>query len=290
MSNAALATTQTIDKFKQQYESNITKLEQAQKQLAQTAQRVQDQKALLMQTKLQEGAEAGKLIAPEAEQRDKAEQYLQKSAQRVRADIEKEEKARKEIDELVDNVRKSQLARGTSFENLSNKNLDSRSGVDAYGLGGGRAGAYGERRGVGALAKEPPREEGWSGSLVEHGARAAGVMPPQIFLPKVGKTLNFKKLGTDPVLTLYSKDTEAFVRIYTFLTLLALILLLAAAFVLKLSFFQDKSLKHQIVEGILLALAGYFCLLSVFVAVPVGCLSLLALILAKSRRTAIIST
>jgi hypothetical protein len=115
-------------------------------------------------------------------------------------------------------------------------------------------------------------------------------MPPQIFLPKVGKTLNFKKLGTDPVLTLYSKDTEAFVRIYTFLTLLALILLLAAAFVLKLSFFQDKSLKHQIVEGILLALAGYFCLLSVFVAVPVGCLSLLALILAKSRRTAIIST
>jgi hypothetical protein len=284
-SNEALAT-QAQDKFKQQYESNRMKLEMAQKQMAQVNLRVQQQEVLRTQSelarKIEQGeATVGKLIAPEAEQSAKAEQYLQKSAQRVRADIEKEEKDRKEIDELQ-NVRKEQLPRGTSFENLSDKNLASKSAI------------YRMRFGNGALAKEPAQEKrekfvvsGYTGG-VEHGARAAGVMPPQINLPKVGKTLNFKKLGTDPVLTLYSKDREAFVRIYTFLTLLALILLLAAAFVLKLSFFADKNLKRQIVEGTLLFLAGYFCVLSVFVAVPIGCLSLLALILAKSRRIAII--
>ena len=46
------------------------------------------------------------------------------------------------------------IPRGTSFDNLSNKNLDSTSCVDAYGIGGGRAGAYGQRWGKGSLARE----------------------------------------------------------------------------------------------------------------------------------------
>ncbi len=46
------------------------------------------------------------------------------------------------------------IPRGTSFDNLSNKNLDSTSCVDAYGIGGGRAGAYGQRWGKGSLANE----------------------------------------------------------------------------------------------------------------------------------------
>jgi hypothetical protein len=46
------------------------------------------------------------------------------------------------------------IPRGTSFDNLSNKNLDSTSIIDAYGIGGGRAGAYGQRWGKGSLARE----------------------------------------------------------------------------------------------------------------------------------------
>jgi hypothetical protein len=34
---------------------------------------------------------------------------------------------------------------GLSFDHLSNKNLDSNSCIDAYGLGGGAAGVYGQR-------------------------------------------------------------------------------------------------------------------------------------------------
>ncbi|TET35387.1 MAG: DUF3520 domain-containing protein [Planctomycetota bacterium] len=41
------------------------------------------------------------------------------------------------------------VPRGTSFDNLSNKNLNSTSVVDAYGVGGGAAGAYGQRWGKG---------------------------------------------------------------------------------------------------------------------------------------------
>jgi hypothetical protein len=46
------------------------------------------------------------------------------------------------------------IPRGTSFENLSNKNLQSNSCVDAYGIGGGAAGAYGSRWGRGSFANE----------------------------------------------------------------------------------------------------------------------------------------
>ncbi|TET34948.1 MAG: hypothetical protein E3J72_12495 [Planctomycetota bacterium] len=46
------------------------------------------------------------------------------------------------------------IPRGTSFDNLSNKNLNSTSVVDAFGVGGGASGAYGQRWGRGTLVKE----------------------------------------------------------------------------------------------------------------------------------------
>ena len=46
------------------------------------------------------------------------------------------------------------VPRGTSFDSLSGKNLDSTGYLDAYGIGGGRAGAYGARWGSGSLARE----------------------------------------------------------------------------------------------------------------------------------------
>ncbi len=48
--------------------------------------------------------------------------------------------------------RREYAPRGTSFDNLSNKKLDSASAVDAYGIGAGRAGAYGKRWGKGRLS------------------------------------------------------------------------------------------------------------------------------------------
>jgi len=47
------------------------------------------------------------------------------------------------------------IPRGTSFDNLSNKNLDSTNSCDAYGVGGGgHAGAYGRRFGKGSMARQ----------------------------------------------------------------------------------------------------------------------------------------
>ena len=46
------------------------------------------------------------------------------------------------------------IPRGTSWDNLSNKNLNSEFCVDAYGIGGGAAGAYGARYGRGSVHRE----------------------------------------------------------------------------------------------------------------------------------------
>lgn len=46
------------------------------------------------------------------------------------------------------------IPKGTDLNNLSNKNLDGQSVVDAYGVGGGAAGAYGQRWGKGSLIHE----------------------------------------------------------------------------------------------------------------------------------------
>ncbi len=46
------------------------------------------------------------------------------------------------------------IPKGTSFDNLSNKNLEHKGLVDVFGLGGGAAGAYGHRLGHGSLISE----------------------------------------------------------------------------------------------------------------------------------------
>lgn len=47
-----------------------------------------------------------------------------------------------------------QVPKGTSYDNMANKNMNSNAAVDAYGVGGGAAGAYGQRWGKGMLANE----------------------------------------------------------------------------------------------------------------------------------------
>ncbi|MCW8140979.1 MAG: hypothetical protein KIT58_18915 [Planctomycetota bacterium] len=69
--------------------------------------------------------------------------------------IEAEEQVEKPIIILEEEVEVTQdVPKGTDLSNLSNKNLDSTSVVDAYGVGGGAAGAYGQRWGKGSLARE----------------------------------------------------------------------------------------------------------------------------------------
>ncbi|MCZ6689028.1 MAG: terpene cyclase/mutase family protein [Planctomycetota bacterium] len=46
------------------------------------------------------------------------------------------------------------IPKGTDLNNLSNKNLDGQSVVDAFGVGGGAAGAYGQRWGRGSFTHE----------------------------------------------------------------------------------------------------------------------------------------
>ena len=69
--------------------------------------------------------------------------------------IQAEEQVEKPIIILEEEVEVTQdVPKGTDLSNLSNKNLDSTSVVDAYGVGGGAAGAYGQRWGKGSLARE----------------------------------------------------------------------------------------------------------------------------------------
>lgn len=69
--------------------------------------------------------------------------------------IQAEEQVEKPIIILEEEVEvTADVPKGTDLSNLSNKNLDSTSVVDAYGVGGGAAGAYGQRWGKGSLARE----------------------------------------------------------------------------------------------------------------------------------------
>jgi len=83
--------------------------------------------------------------------------------------IEAQEVVEKPIIVLEEEVTfESETPKGTDFSNLSNKNLDSTSANDAYGAGGGAAGAYGSRFGKGSLAKEggsPGTESAVRGAL-----------------------------------------------------------------------------------------------------------------------------
>jgi hypothetical protein len=67
---------------------------------------------------------------------------------------------------------------GPDLSNLSNKNLDATSVVDAYGVGGGAAGAYGQRFGKGSLSS--------SGGMEGRNEGAPKVEP---FTPAVGDGL-----------------------------------------------------------------------------------------------------
>jgi Ca-activated chloride channel family protein len=62
------------------------------------------------------------------------------------------------------------ISKGTSFDNIANKNLGSTSCIDSYGIGGGRAGAYGQRWGKGSMATH----KGSVGAAPAHG----GSKPP----------------------------------------------------------------------------------------------------------------
>ncbi len=123
-----------------------------------------------------------------------------------------------------------------------------------------------------------------AGRAGEHGARAQGFLPPQIRLPRAGTTLSFKKLGTDPVLILSSSDTRAYARIYAFVRLASLLLLLAVAFLLGLSFFGRRDLSQQASESAVLGIAALLCILTVWIALPVICACVVLLVLAKTRR------
>jgi len=69
--------------------------------------------------------------------------------------IDAEEQVEKPIIVLEEEVEVTQDApKGADLSNESNKDLDSSSVVDAYGVGGGAAGAYGQRFGKGSLARE----------------------------------------------------------------------------------------------------------------------------------------
>lgn len=69
--------------------------------------------------------------------------------------IQAEEQVEKPIIVLEEEVEvTTDVPKGTDMSNQSNKNLDSTSVVDAYGVGGGAAGAYGQRFGKGSLARE----------------------------------------------------------------------------------------------------------------------------------------
>jgi hypothetical protein len=135
----------------------------------------------------------------------------------------------------------------------------------------GEPGDYGEFGGAG---------EGIYG----HGARAQGFMPPQIQLPRAGTILSFKKLGTDPVLVLHCSDIEAFDRMYAALQLAAIVLLLAAAVYLKLSVFSDRALSRKILEGTVLVVLAVLSVATVWAALPVICVCIVAVVLAGMQK------
>ena len=113
-------------------------------------------------------------------------------------------------------------------------------------------------------------------------------MPPKISLPKTGRALSFKKLGTDPVLVLHSSDSGAYGKIYVSVKLVSLLLLLGSAFMLKMSFFGKGNLPRQVGDGALLAFAALLSVLSVWVAVPVACICVLLIVFRDNRRLALI--
>jgi hypothetical protein len=96
--------------------------------------------------------------------RVEADVQLEFDEKLVRGGLKKPGKVEKPIIILEDEVEVVKgVPKGTDMSNLSNKNLDSTSVNDPYGVGGGSSGAYSQRWGKGALAREgggPNTEKG----------------------------------------------------------------------------------------------------------------------------------
>ncbi len=96
-------------------------------------------------------------ILPKLEKKEQEYDPTKKRDLHKRPEIKQEQKIDKPIKKLeeeVEEVKENEIPKGTSLSNLANKNLESTSVVDAFGVGGGAAGAYGQRWGKGSLTRE----------------------------------------------------------------------------------------------------------------------------------------
>lgn len=92
------------------------------------------------------------VVLPKLEQKVQEYDPTKKRALHKKPEIQHEQVIEKPIKELEEEVEKTNdIPKGTSMDNQANKNLDSTSVVDAYAVGGGAAGAYGQRFGKGSL-------------------------------------------------------------------------------------------------------------------------------------------
>jgi hypothetical protein len=108
--------------------------------------------ALFIVMAVEQKAEEEHVLLPKLEKKEQEYDPEKKRALHKKPDIQHDKKVEKVIKELEEEVEKAnEMPKGTSLSNMSNKNLDSTSVVDAFGVGGGAAGAYGQRWGKGSL-------------------------------------------------------------------------------------------------------------------------------------------
>jgi hypothetical protein len=93
------------------------------------------------------------VVLPKLEQKKQDYDPEKKRDLHRRPEIQHEQEVTKPIKELEEEVVKTEQPKGTSFDNLSNKNLDSESANDAFGTAGGAAGRYGSRMGTGRASR-----------------------------------------------------------------------------------------------------------------------------------------
>ncbi|RME76662.1 MAG: hypothetical protein D6776_00900 [Planctomycetota bacterium] len=93
------------------------------------------------------------IVLPKLEQKKQEYDPEKKRALHRKPQIQNPTEVEKPIKELEEEVTKTETPKGTSFDNLSNKNLDSESANDAFGTAGGAAGRYGSRFGTGRASR-----------------------------------------------------------------------------------------------------------------------------------------
>ncbi|MHC4830277.1 MAG: hypothetical protein ACYTFT_07970 [Planctomycetota bacterium] len=92
------------------------------------------------------------VLLPQQKHQEQKYDHKKKRDLHRKPEVKHEKQIEKVIKELEEEVEKTtDVPKGTSFDNQSNKNLDSTAVVDAVGVGGGAAGAYGSRFGKGSL-------------------------------------------------------------------------------------------------------------------------------------------